>query len=118
MTAPAGATPAATAAHPAGQPWGLTLSRKRIVLVIVSLILGMLLAALDQTIVGTAMPHIVADLNGLQHYAWVATGYLLASTASMPIWGKLSDAYGRKRFFILGMIIFVVGSALSGQAHR
>ena len=74
MTAPAGATPAATAAHPAGQPWGLTLSRKRIVLVIVSLILGMLLAALDQTIVGTAMPHIVADLNGLQHYAWVGDG--------------------------------------------
>ena len=114
MTAQAGA-PSVT--HPAAQPWGVTLSRKRIILVIVSLILGMLLAALDQTIVGTAMPHIVADLNGLQHYAWVATGYLLASTASMPIWGKLSDAYGRKRFFILGMVIFVVGSALSGQSH-
>ena len=52
--------------------------------------LGMLLSALDQTVVGTAMPRIIADLNGLQHYAWVATGYLLASTASMPIWGKLS----------------------------
>jgi EmrB/QacA subfamily drug resistance transporter len=102
---------------PSAQPWGLTLSRKRIILVVVSLILGMLLAALDQTIVGTALPHIVADLNGLQHYAWVATGYLLASTASMPIWGKLSDAYGRKRFFIIGMIIFVAGSALSGQSH-
>jgi EmrB/QacA subfamily drug resistance transporter len=108
---------APSATHPAGQPWGLTLSRRRIVMVIVSLILGMLLAALDQTIVGTAMPHIVADLNGLQHYAWVATGYLLASTASMPIWGKLSDAYGRKRFFIIGMVIFVSGSALSGQSH-
>ena len=114
MSASAGAV---SATHPAGQPWGVTLSRKRIVLVIVSLILGMLLAALDQTIVGTAMPRIVADLNGLQHYAWVATGYLLASTASMPIWGKLSDAYGRKRFFIVGMVIFVVGSALSGQSH-
>ncbi len=114
MSASAGAV---SATHPAGQPWGVTLSRKRIVLVIVSLILGMLLAALDQTIVGTAMPRIVADLNGLQHYAWVATGYLLASTASMPIWGKLSDAYGRKRFFSVGMVIFVVGSALSGQSH-
>ena len=110
VTSPAGAAPG-------NQPWGLTLSRNRIILVVVSLMLGMLLAALDQTIVGTALPHIVADLNGLQHYAWVATGYLLVSTASMPIWGKLSDAYGRKRFFIIGMIIFVVGSALSGQSH-
>ena len=77
----------------------------------------MLLSALDQTVVGTAMPRIIADLNGLQHYAWVATAYLLASTASMPIWGKLSDAFGRKRFFIVGMVIFVVGSALCGQAN-
>ena len=69
--------------------------------------LGMLLAALDQTVVGTAMPRIIADLNGLSHYAWVATAYLLASAASTPIWGKLSDAFGRKRFFIIGMVIFV-----------
>ena len=99
------------------QPWGDTLSRRRIVMVIISVLLGMLLSALDQTVVGTAMPRIVADLNGLQHYAWVATGYLLASTASMPIWGKLSDAYGRKVFFMIGMVIFVLGSALCGQAH-
>ena len=94
---------AAAAIESAGalhQPWGDTLSRRRIVMVIISVLLGMLLSALDQTVVGTAMPRIVADLNGLQHYAWVATGYLLASTASMPIWGKLSDAYGRKVFFI------------------
>jgi EmrB/QacA subfamily drug resistance transporter len=103
--------------HPIAQPWGETLSRRRIILVIASVMLGMLLSALDQTVVGTALPRIIADLNGLQHYAWVATGYLLASTASMPIWGKLSDAYGRKLFFIIGMVIFVVGSALSGQAH-
>ena len=63
------------------------------------------------------MPRIIADLNGLQHYAWVATAYLLASTASMPIWGKLSDAYGRKRFFIIGMAIFLTGSVLCGQAR-
>jgi EmrB/QacA subfamily drug resistance transporter len=102
------------AAH---QPWGETLSRRRIVLVLISILLGMLLSALDQTVVGTAMPKIIADLNGLQHYAWVATAYLLASTASMPIWGKLSDAYGRKRFFIVGMSVFLVGSALSGQSR-
>ena len=99
------------------QPWGETLNRRRIAFVLASVMLGMLLSALDQTVVGTAMPRVVADLNGLSHYAWVATGYLLASAASMPIWGKLSDAFGRRRFFIVGMVIFVVGSALCGQSH-
>jgi len=107
----------ATPAHPVPQPWGDTLSRRRVAFVIAAVMLGMLLSALDQTVVGTAMPRIIASLNGLQHYAWVATGYLLASTASMPIWGKLSDAYGRKRFFILGMAIFITGSVLCGQSH-
>ena len=79
--------------------------------------LGMLLSALDQTVVGTAMPRVIADLNGFQHYAWVATAYLLASAVSMPIWGKLSDAYGRKRFFMVGMVLFVVGSAICGQSR-
>ena len=106
-----------TLAHPVPQPWGDTLSRRRIGFVIAAVMLGMLLSALDQTVVGTAMPRIIASLNGLAHYAWVATGYLLASTASMPIWGKLSDAYGRKRFFIIGMALFVVGSVLCGQSH-
>jgi len=99
------------------QPWGLTLSRRRIVAVVAAVMMAMLLSAVDQTVVGTALPRIIADLNGLQHYAWVATAYLLASTASMPIWGKLSDAFGRKRFFIIGMVIFVIGSALCGQSH-
>ena len=112
--APAADSAAAAAAAP--QPWGLSLSRRRIAAVIVSVMLAMLLSAVDQTVVGTAMPHIIAELNGLQHYAWVATAYLLASTASMPIWGKLSDAFGRKRFYIAGMVIFLVGSALCGQA--
>jgi EmrB/QacA subfamily drug resistance transporter len=106
-----------TLAHPVPQPWGDTLSRRRIGFVIAAVMLGMLLSALDQTVVGTAMPRIIASLNGLQHYAWVATGYLLASTASMPIWGKLSDAYGRKRFFIIGMALFIVGSVLCGQSQ-
>ncbi len=120
--AASGATPGATAtaapAKPAVHaPWGDTLSRRRIIFVLVSIMLGMLLSALDQTVVGTAMPRVVADLNGLQHYAWVATAYLLASAVSMPIWGKLSDAYGRKRFFMVGMVLFVIGSALCGQSH-
>lgn len=116
---PAVATEAgAGAAVATAQPWGETLSRRRIVEVIIAVMLGMLLAALDQTVVGTAMPRIIADLNGLQHYAWVGTAYLLASTATMPIWGKLSDAYGRKRFFLAGMVVFIIGSALCGQAHN
>jgi EmrB/QacA subfamily drug resistance transporter len=98
--------------------WGETLSRRRIVLVLISVILGMLLSALDQTIVGTALPKIVQTFpNGVEHYVWVTTGYLLAAAASMPIWGKLSDAYGRKPFYAIGMGIFVVGSALAGQSH-
>ena len=109
------AAPAPAVTHAA--PWGEVLSRRRIVFVLASVMLGMLLSALDQTVVGTAMPRVIADLNGLQHYAWVATGYLLASAASMPIWGKLSDAFGRRRFFVIGMVIFVVGSALCGQSH-
>ncbi|MFA4965428.1 MAG: MDR family MFS transporter [Thermoleophilia bacterium] len=113
--APAADSAAAAAVAP--RPWGETLSRRRFVAVIGAVMMGMLLSAVDQTVVGTAMPRIIADLNGLQHYAWVATAYLLVSTASMPIWGKLSDAFGRKRFFIVGMAVFVVGSALCGQAN-
>lgn len=109
--------PAPASASAEAAPWGETLSRRRIVFVLVSVMLGMLLSALDQTVVGTAMPRVIADLNGLQHYAWVATGYLLVSAASMPIWGKLSDAFGRRRFFMVGMVLFVVGSALCGQSH-
>jgi EmrB/QacA subfamily drug resistance transporter len=118
---PAGAAPEAVAPLgevAASQAWGDVLSRRRIAMVLISVMLGMLLAALDQTVVGTAMPRIIADLNGLQHYAWVGTAYLLASAASMPIWGKLSDAYGRRRFFIIGMLIFVGGSILCGQSQN
>jgi EmrB/QacA subfamily drug resistance transporter len=89
---------------------------KQIIPIIVSLMLGMLLAALDQTIVGTALPTIVRQLGGL-NYTWVVTSYLLASTCTVPIIGKLSDMYGRKLFFMGGMVIFLAGSALSGTAH-
>jgi EmrB/QacA subfamily drug resistance transporter len=82
-----------------------------------ALVLAMLLAVLDQTILATALPTIVGDLGGLDHLSWVVTAYLLASTASTPIWGRLSDLYGRKRLFQAAIVIFVVGSALCGIAQ-
>ncbi|MFF6977219.1 DHA2 family efflux MFS transporter permease subunit [Streptomyces sp. NPDC008343] len=82
-----------------------------------ALLLGMLLAALDQTIVATALPTIVSDLGGLEHLSWVVTAYLLASTAATPLWGKLGDQYGRKRLFQIAIVIFLVGSALCGMAQ-
>src|SRR5215471_2378866 len=103
---------------PEPQALSETVSRGRIIAILIGVMLGMLLAALDQTIVGTALPHIVASLGGLNHYAWVVTAYLLASTVSIPIWGKLSDIYGRRTFFILGMVIFLIGSALAGTSQN
>jgi EmrB/QacA subfamily drug resistance transporter len=97
---------------PAGS--GARLSRRRILLIIGALMLGMLLAALDQTIVSTALPTIVGDLKGGSHIAWVITAYLLATTVSTPLWGKLGDQYGRKIFFQAAIVIFVAGSILSG----
>ena len=90
------------------------LGRRRILLIIGALMLGMLLAALDQTIVSTALPTIVGDLKGGSHIAWVITAYLLASTVSTPLWGKLGDQYGRKVFFQASIIIFLIGSVLAG----
>ncbi|MFI9149341.1 DHA2 family efflux MFS transporter permease subunit [Streptomyces sp. NPDC053367] len=82
-----------------------------------ALLLGMLLAALDQTIVSTALPTIVSDLGGLDHLSWVVTAYMLAATAATPLWGKLGDQYGRKRLFQTAIVIFLVGSALCGLAQ-
>src|ERR1700678_2357666 len=93
------------------------LSRRRILLIIGALMLGMLLAALDQTIVSTALPTIVGDLQGGSHIAWVITAYLLATTVSTPLWGKLGDQYGRKIFFQAAIVIFLAGSILSGLSH-
>ncbi len=100
-----------TAAGAGGEP---RLDRRRVFLVIGALMLGMLLAALDQTIVATALPTIAGDLHGLDHLSWVVTGYLLAATVSTPLWGKLGDLYGRKVFFQASIAIFLAGSALSG----
>ena len=93
------------------------LSRRAILLIIGALMLGMSLAALDQTIVSTALPTIVGDLKGGSHIAWVITAYLLATTVSTPLWGKLGDQYGRKIFFQASIVIFLVGSVLSGLSH-
>nr|WP_237773618.1 MFS transporter [Streptomyces luteocolor] len=78
----------------------------------------MLLAALDQTIVSTALPTIVSDLGGMDHLSWVVTAYMLAATAATPLWGKLGDQYGRKKLFLTAIMIFLVGSALCGMAQN
>ncbi|MDQ3282197.1 MAG: MFS transporter [Acidobacteriota bacterium] len=78
---------------------------------------GMLLAALEATVVGTAMPTIVAALGGLAHYSWVVSAYLLTSTVTVPVWGKLSDVFGRRILYIIGVAVFLVGSILCGFAN-
>jgi len=93
------------------------MSRTRSILVTVGVLLALLLAALDQTIVGTALPRIIAELQGLDYYAWVLTAYLVASTTMTPIAGKLGDLFGRKPLLLWGMGGFMVASALCGQAQ-
>lgn len=95
----------------------LQLSRRQILVVMTGLLLGMLLAALDQTIVATALPTIAGDLHSLSRLSWVVTAYLLASTVSTPLWGKLGDLYGRKMFFQAAIVIFLIGSALAGLSQ-
>jgi EmrB/QacA subfamily drug resistance transporter len=90
---------------------------KRILVILGALMLGMLLAALDQTIVATALPTIAGDLHGLNHLSWVVTAYILTATISTPLWGKLGDLYGRKKLFQAAIIIFLIGSALSGLSR-
>ncbi len=90
---------------------------RRILVILFALMLGMFLAALDQTIVATALPTIAGDLHGLNHLSWVVTAYLITSTISLPLWGKFGDLYGRKNFFQLAIIVFLVGSMLSGLSQ-
>jgi EmrB/QacA subfamily drug resistance transporter len=97
-------------AHP--HPSSFTPQERRMTLI--GLLIVFMLSALDQTIVSTAMPRIIAELNGLPLYAWVTTAYLLTSTVMVPIWGKLGDLYGRKPVLLAGIAIFLVGSWLSG----
>src|SRR5687768_15936208 len=97
-------------------PPPLPVSRRRRRAITAGLLLGMGLGALEATVVGTAMPTVIATLGGLAHYSWVFSAYLLTSTASVPIWGRLSDLYGRRRMYLLGVAVFLAGSALSGVA--
>jgi EmrB/QacA subfamily drug resistance transporter len=96
---------------------GESRSARSIYIAMIGLMLGMFLAMLDNLIVGTALPTIVGDLGGLSHLAWVVTAYTLATAASTPIWGKLGDLYGRKGMFMASIVIFLVGSVLSGLSQ-
>jgi EmrB/QacA subfamily drug resistance transporter len=93
------------------------LSSRQVLVVMAGLLLGMLLAALDQTIVATALPTIAGDLHSLSKLAWIVTAYLLAATVSTPLWGKLGDLYGRKFFFQVAIVIFLIGSVLAGLSQ-
>ena len=118
--------PPCTANRPPPAPWyahrmpdshlapPISLPRRRAITA--GLLLGMSLGALEATVVSTAMPTVIATLGGLAHYSWVFSAYLLTSTASVPIWGRLSDLYGRRRMYLIGVTIFLVGSVLSGAS--
>ena len=105
-----------TAASHHDTPGLHNLTRRQLAGTLTGLLLTLLLAALDQTIVGTAMPRVIAELNGFDRYPWVTTSYLLTSTISVPIFAKLSDIWGRKWFFLGGSVIFVIASALCGAS--
>ena len=96
----------------------LGLSHRAKMEILFAVLLGLFLGALDQTIVGPALPTIVTQLSGNDYYVWAITIYLLTSTISVPFWGKLSDIYGRKPIFMIGIVIFLIGSALSGLSQN
>jgi EmrB/QacA subfamily drug resistance transporter len=115
MTSTAGA--ASVAEIPVTPVETKVYSHRQIMVIMSGLMLGMLLAALDQTIVATALPTIVGDLGGLNHLSWVVTAYLVASTVTTPLYGKFSDIYGRKRTFQFAIVVFLFGSALAGLSQ-
>lgn len=100
------------------QPSARQYTHNEILIVISGLMLGMLLAALDQTIVATALTTIVSELHGSSHLSWVVTAYMLSSTAAAPLYGKVGDLYGRKRLFLFAIIVFLVGSMLCGISQN
>src|SRR2546429_1412134 len=102
--------PAEAAAVPTGP-------RREVLIILPGLLLAIMLAMLDQLVVSTALPRIVGDLGGVTHLSWVVTSYVLASTVTTPLYGKLGDMYGRKRWLMIAIVIFLAGSALSGLAH-
>jgi len=115
--AAAGTAAAGTAAAGTADGGAAALGRRRVRLIFVALMLGMLLAALDQTIVAAALPTITGDLHGLNHIGWVVTSYLLAVAVVMPVYGKIGDLFGRKPVFQFAIAVFLAGSAASGLAH-
>src|ERR1044072_8797979 len=98
-------------------PPGYRYSIRRILAIYAGLMVTLMLAALDQTIVSTALPRIVSDLGGLTQYSWVFTANLLATTVTVPLYGKLGDVYGRRPLFLISICIFLAGSALCGLAQ-
>lgn len=92
----------------------LEMSSRQRWFVVIGVMTGMFVAALEATVVGTAMPTVIASLGGLNHYSWVFTAYIVTSTVTVPVWGKLSDLYGRRLLYQSGIIIFIIGSMLSG----
>jgi len=94
------------------------LTHKEIMVILGGLMMGMFLAALDQTIVSTALKSIVEEFDGLNHYTWVVTAYLLTSTASTPLYGKISDIYGRRVVFQFAIVVFLIGSFLAGASQN
>src|SRR5687767_11899104 len=93
-----------------------TLSHRQIMLALSGLMVGMFIAAIDQTIVATAIPAIVSDLGGIRYLSWIIVGYLLTSTASTPLWGKIGDLFGRRRMFQVAIVVFLLGSLMCGLA--
>jgi len=118
MTTPAGKPSTAVAAPPGPGDGPQYFSHRQIVVILAGVLAGMLLFALDQGIVGTALPRIVSELGGLNMLSWVVTAYLLTSTATTPLWGKISDLYGRRLIFQVAIGIFLLGSALSGLSQN
>ena len=94
------------------------MSRNRIILVTIGIMLSLFLASMESTVVATAMPTIVGQLGGLEHYSWVFSAFMLASTTTVPLYGKLSDLYGRRNIYLAAMALFLVGSILCGQAQN
>ncbi|MCW2809956.1 MAG: putative drug resistance transporter, partial [Friedmanniella sp.] len=114
---PATAAPAGAAASATGAPTTDSyLSHSQILVVMGGLMAGMFLAALDQSIVGVALPKITSELGGLDKLSWVVTAYLLTSTAATPLWGKISDLLGRRPIFQSAIVVFLVGSVICGFA--
>ena len=99
------------------EPWSNLLSKNQIVLTMAGIMLALFLASLDQTVVTTALPQIVSDLGGFSKLTWVTSSYLVASTTVVPITGRLTDIYGRKKFFVGGVLVLLIGSVLSGQSE-